>query len=29
MGRTISDLSAAQSRLQAFDDDLSLRGVLA
>ncbi|MGI8810834.1 MAG: hypothetical protein ACR2KK_23935 [Acidimicrobiales bacterium] len=29
MGRTLSDLGAAQSRLQGLDDDFYVRGVLA
>jgi hypothetical protein len=29
MGRTLSDLGVAQSRLQALDDDFYVRGVLA
>jgi hypothetical protein len=29
MGRTISDVGVAQSRLQALDDDFYVRGVLA
>ncbi len=29
MGRTLADLGAAQSRLQALDDDFYVRGVLA